>query len=265
MITSEQRMFINQALPVLRRDERILGVALGGSYARDEMDEYSGLDFIIAVEPDEFESILEDGVTIAKKLGKLLSCFTAEHIGQPEILICMYSDPLLHVDLTFRPLDKISDRLEDQVILYEKDRLLSDEYAKKPVQIPIPDLQWFEDRFWIWVHYIANRIGRGELFDAIEGLSFLRQRVLGPLILMKNGRPPWGVRNIEAAAPEELPRLVATLAEHSRESCLRALKEATNFYIYLRGYNKAKLVNRAEAERGALKYLSTVSDMILKK
>lgn len=263
MITGEQRSFINRALPVLKKDERIVGVALGGSYARDAMDEYSGLDFIVAVDPKKYESILSDRVGIAEKLGKLLSCFTAEHIQRPEILICMYGDPLLHVDLNFQPLDNISARLENPVVLYEKDNLMSAEYAKKEAEIPEPDQQWFEDRFWIWVHYIANRIGRGELFDAIEGLSFLRQRVLGPLLLMKNGRPPWGVRNLEVAAPVELPRLVATLAEHNQASCLKALKSAADLYIYLRGYNKTRLANREEAQRAALKYLNTISDKIL--
>ncbi|MCL2409504.1 MAG: nucleotidyltransferase domain-containing protein [Oscillospiraceae bacterium] len=264
MITGGQRTFINRALPVLKKDERIVGVALGGSYARDAMDEYSGLDFIIAVLPEAYESILPDRVGIAEKLGKLLSCFTAEHIQRPEILICMYQgEPILHVDLNFQPLDKISTRLEDQVVLYEKDGLMSAEYAKQEAEIPAPDLQWYEDRFWIWVHYIANRIGRGELFDAIEGLSFLRQRVLGPLLLMKNGRPPWGVRHLEAAAPIELPRLIATLTGHDQESCIKALKAAADLYIYLRGYNKARLANREEAQRAALKYLNTISDKIL--
>ena len=261
MITSVQHAFINRVIPVLRKDERIVGVALGGSYARDAMDEYSGLDFIIAVEPDKFDSILEDRVNLAGKMGKLLSCFTAEHIQRPELLICMF-DPLLHVDLNFQPLDKISDRVEDPVVLYEKDSLMTDEYAKKPARIPQPDLQWFEDRFWVWVHYIANRICRGELFDAIEGLSFLRQRVLGPLLLMKHGRPPRGVRNIETVADAELPRLALTLAEHNAESCLRALKAATDLYIYLRGNNKSNLISREDAQRAALKYLSTVAGRI---
>ena len=263
MIAGSHRTFINRALPVLRKDERIVGVALGGSYANDTMDEYSGLHFIIAADPAMFDSLVGDMADIAHSLGKLLACFTAEHIQKPEHLICMYEDPLLHVDLDFQPLDKISHRLEDPVVMYEKDGLMSNEYAKRPPEIPAPDLQWFEDRFWIWVHYIANRIGRGELFDAIEGLSFLRQRALGPLMLMKNGRPPYGVRKVELAAPDELPRLISTLAEHDDKSCLRALKAATEFYIYLRGYNKAKLVNREEAQRRALQYLDTISDKIL--
>ena len=263
MITNEQRAFINSALPVLEKDDRIVGVAIGGSHVRDAMDEHSALDFIVAVEPSEYEGILKDMVEIAESLGELLSCFTAEHIQRPEILICMYGDPLLHIDFTFKPLDKISDRPEEEVILFERGSRMSDEYAKKPPAISAPDLQWFEDRFWIWVHYIARRIGRGELFDAIEGLSFLRKYVLGPLMLIKNDRQPWGMRHVEVAAPNELPRLIMTLTDYNAENCIKALKSAVDLYIYLRGYNKAKLVNREKAERAALKYLNMISEKML--
>ena len=256
-------MFINRALPILKKDERIVGVALGGSYARNTLDDYSGLDFVIAADPEKYESLLGDRVDLAQKMGWLLACFPAEHIQRPEQLICFYKEPLLHVDLNFQPLDKISDRPEDPVVVYEKGDLMTKEYAKRPPNIPQPDIQWYEDRFWVWVHYIANRIGRGELFDAIEGLSFLRQRVLGPLILIKSGRPPRGVRNVELAGPDELPKLIATLAEHDAKSCLRALKSATDLYIFLRGSNKATLLNREEAQRRALQYLDSISDKIL--
>ena len=262
-MSGSHMMFINRALPILKKEERIIGVALGGAYAKNALDEYSGLDFIIAAAPSEYQALLESSIELAGKIGNLLACFPAEHIQRPEQLICMYKEPLLHVDLNFQPLDKISSRVEDTVVIYEKDGLMTREYAKQPAVIPAPDLQWYEDRFWIWVHYIANQIGRGELFDAIEGLAFLRSRVLGPLLLMKNGKPPWGVREVELAAPDELPRLIATLAEHSDKSCLRALKSATDLYIYLRGYNKAKLLNREEAQRRALQYLDLISDKVL--
>ena len=260
MITNEQRAFINSAMPVLKKDERIVGVAVGSSHSRDAMDEHSGMEFIIAVEPSEYAGILKDMIDIAESLGELLACFTAEHIQRPDILICMYGNPLLHIDLTFKPLDKISDRPDEQLILFEKGTRMSDEYAKKPPAISAPDLQWFEDRFWIWVHYIAKKIGRGELFDAIEGLSFLRKNVLGPLMLLKNGKQPWGLRNVEVAAPQELPRLIMTLTDYNAENCIKALKSAVDLYIYLRGYNKAKLVDREKAQRAALKYLSMISE-----
>jgi predicted nucleotidyltransferase len=258
-------MFINRALPVLKKDERIVGVALGGSYATNTLDDYSGLDFIIVTDPEQYGSLLKDRVDLAGRLGWLLASFPADHIQRPEQLICLYKEPLLHVDLNFQPLDRISAsaRFEEPVVIYDRDGQLAGEYAKSTAAIPAPDYQWYEDRFWIWVHYIANRIGRGELFDAIEGLSFLRQRVLGPLLLIKNGKPPWGVRNVEIAAPEELPRLVSTLADHNAKSCMQALKSAADLYIYLRGLNKAILLNREEAQKRALSYLDLISEKIM--
>ena len=57
---------------------------------------------------------------------------------------------------------------------------------KSNASFPTPDLQWMEDRFWVWVHYGALKIGRGELFETIDFISFLRQNVIGSLALMKS-------------------------------------------------------------------------------
>ena len=262
MITGSQQLFINKAIPVFKKDKRILGVALGGAYARGTMDEYSDLEFMIVVEPSVFSEVLSEKEKIAENIGNLLAAFSATHIHRPDLLICMYGDPLVHVDLNFQPLDAIGDRMVDPVIQYEQGTKLSDEYAKTQARIPKPDLQWYEDRFWIWVHYIANKIGRNELFDAIEGISFLRQQVLGPMILMKNGYPPRGVREIELACPMEIPRLVNTLAAHERKSGLKALKAATDLYIYLRGFNVSSVLRREAAEKKALQYLNYISERI---
>ncbi len=90
MITREQQQFINHAIPELKRDPRIVGIALGGSYVHMEtMDEYSALSFVVAVPDEELEAVLGDRVAIAERLGTLLSCFTAEHIGRPSQLICI--------------------------------------------------------------------------------------------------------------------------------------------------------------------------------
>src|SRR5256885_4988237 len=67
--------------------------------------------------------------------------------------------------------------------------------------LPISQVQWIEDRFWVWVHYIAVKIARGELFEAIDALEFVRARVLGPLILSEAGGQPNGVRRVEQTAP----------------------------------------------------------------
>ncbi|MDR2616131.1 MAG: oxalate:formate antiporter [Oscillospiraceae bacterium] len=263
MITSVQQRFINTASPTLERDKRLAGVALGGSYIkRETMDEFSGLDFLVAVREEFWEEVLRDRVNIAKGLGTLLASFTGEHIQRPELLICLYDEPLMHVDLSFVKLSDAGARYDDPVILFQRDSLLSDEFIRRPARVPTPDLQWFEDRFWIWVHFIATRIGRGELFDAIDSLGFLRLNVLGPLISMKNGFPPHGVRHIERDCPEEARMLTETLAEYDAKSCVRALKAAANLYISLRGVNKASLFLRDKAESRALRYLNSIADRI---
>jgi len=262
MITGSQQLFINKAIPVFKKDKRIVGVALGGDYARGTMDEYSDLEFIIAADPSTFNEVLKEKEKIAASIGTLLAAFPATHIHRPDLLICMYGDPVVHVDLYFYPLDKIGERMDDPVIQYEQGSLMSSEYAKTEARIPEPNLQWYEDRFWIWVHYIANKIARKELFDAIEGLSVLRQQALGPLILLKNGHPPLGVREIERNCPMEIPRLVNTLASHDQKSCLKALKSATDLYIYLRGFNVSQVDRREAAEKKALQFLNYVSGRI---
>ncbi|MDR0917148.1 MAG: oxalate:formate antiporter [Oscillospiraceae bacterium] len=260
MITGAQQSFINTALPILRRDERVVGVALGGSYVKRElMDEFSGLDFVVAIDPERYDEVLAERVEIAGRLGVLLSCFTAEHIEQPERLICLYDEPPLHVDLNFqRPLDA-ADRYEEPVILYEKNAALSEAFATLPVKVPHPDMQWFEDRFWVWLHYAAARAGRGELFDVLGSLDFLRHNVLGPLIQMRNGQPPRGVRHIERNAPNEVARLADTIARYDRADCVRALKAAANLYIALRSSSRVGLVVREDAEKRALQYLNRMS------
>ena len=96
MILQKHQEFITKAVSVLQQDSRICGIALCGSFTTGTMDEYSDLDFMIAVEPESFEQILGARVTIAGKLGDLLSAFTGEHIGVPDLLICLYDAPLLH-------------------------------------------------------------------------------------------------------------------------------------------------------------------------
>jgi hypothetical protein len=68
------------------------------------------------------------------------------------------------------------------------------------------------------------------------------------------------VRHIEQIAPDETPQLAQTVASHDVQSCIRALKAATDLYIYLRGANKSQLYHRADAQKRALRYLSIISE-----
>jgi hypothetical protein len=256
-LPAAHRDFLQRALPVLARDARIVGVAAGGSYLTDTMDEFSDLDLVIAVEPAAHAAMLASAQAIAATLGPLLAAFTGEHVGEPRLLICLYDRPLLHVDLKLVALPDVAARVEDPAILWQRERRLSTALEAGRARYPAPDPQWIEDRFWVWVHYAAARIARGEIFEALDFLSFVRVTVLGPLALQRAGARPSGVRRIEVQAPAFADALTRTVAAPDARSCLTALRAAVELYRALRDTGGA-LVVRADAESAALRYVAEV-------
>jgi predicted nucleotidyltransferase len=260
MIPTTHINFANRAVETLKDNPQILGVAAGGSWISGEMDEFSDIDLVIVVDASHEQEISNKRFQIAEKLGTLLSAFTGEHVGEPRLVICLYDSPLLHVDLKFVSIMDFAKRVENPVILWERNGELSRILANSDGVFPTPDFQWIEDRFWVWVHYTASKLGRGELFEAIEGLSFLRVTVLGPLALMKNGRLPRGMRYIERDAPEELESLKKTISGYNLAECAAALKSAIDLYRELRKHHASPtLLMRSEAEKASLKYLTQIA------
>src|SRR5262245_28476010 len=252
--------FLRTAVARLSEDARLVGVAAGGSYLTGAVDEFSDLDLVVAVEPAAYESVLAERQQITGRLGPLLAAFTGEHVGEPRVLICLYGPPLLHVDLKFVSLADVAVRVEDPAVLWEREGQLSAALRVGTPRYPQPDRQWIEDRFWVWVHYGAAKIGRGELFEALDFLGFLRAQVLGPLALRLRGERPTGVRRLESAAPELAEAMKATVAVPDARSCARALRAAAEMYRSLRAAEGAgAVIVRAAAEQAALAYLDEIA------
>ncbi|MBG1271721.1 oxalate:formate antiporter [Nostoc sp. WHI] len=254
---------LEQILPKLKTDDRLLGVAIGGSYLSGEMDEYSDLDLSIVVDDLHYEQVLKERQLLANRLGKLLAGFTGEHVGEPRLLICLYDNPLVHVDLKFLLLkDFQTDRVENPIVLWERKNLLTLAVLNNPRNYPPFDPQWIEDRFWVWVHYAATKLGRGELFEVIDFLSFLRGQVLAPLAKVQAGLLPRGVRNLEREIPSHLNDFRQTIpAKHDQKEIGRSLQHTIHFYCQLRAALKMpKLVVRSQAEAASTKYLQTIID-----
>jgi len=247
------RGFLQRSIERLKTDQRIVGLAAGGSFITNSMDEFSDLDLIIAVEPAHYAEVNPERMEIEASLGKLLAAFTGEHVGEPRVLICLYEAPLLHVDLKFVSLDDVATRVEDPCVLWEREGRLSSALAHSEAEFPTRSPQWIEDRFWIWVHYAATKIARGELFEAIEFLSFLRGTVLGPLALARAGARPSGVRKIETIAPAFAVELRRTVATYDAADCLRALRACVELY---RSLTPRK--NPDRVEDAAMEYLAEV-------
>jgi predicted nucleotidyltransferase len=247
------REFLQRAVDRLQSDPRIVGVAAGGSFLTNSMDEFSDLDLIVAVEPAHQSNVMSERMNVAASLGNLLAAFTGEHVGEPRVLICLYEAPLLHVDLKFVSLDDVATRVEDPFVLWERDGRMSNAMAGGEAAYPTRSPEWIEDRFWIWVHYSATKIARGELFEAIDFLSFLRGAVLGPLALARAGARPTGVRKIEQLAPAFAAELEQTIATHDAADCLRALRASVEIY---RSLTPAR--ERTRVEDAAMEYVTEV-------
>ncbi len=230
MITEFQKEFLKQAIVKTKQIPGIIGLAIGGSWITNELDQYSDLDLVLVS-----ENILSDDIVkmtqIASGLGNLLNAFTGEHVGEPRLLICMYDNPLLHVDIKFVTAVEFKERVEDPEILWERDKRLSNIIQSSEATWPELDFQWIEDRFWTWIHYTALKIGRGELFEALDCISFLRTHVISPLMQVKNGQLPRALRKVEFNFDHaDLNDLKNTIPVYNRESIICATQKIIQLY-----------------------------------
>ncbi len=144
-------------------------------------------------------------------------------------------------------------------IAYEIKNQLSETINKNPATPLKVDPQWIEDRFWTWVHCAALRIGRGEFFEVIGFLDYIRETALSPLKKKQLGIAPFGVRRIEQYSLEFSQKLKKTIAAHSKESCTSALQETIKLYRELRSdISSSEIMINEAAEVEATVYLSNL-------
>ncbi|CAH0121452.1 MULTISPECIES: nucleotidyltransferase domain-containing protein [unclassified Paenibacillus] len=257
MLLPIHEQFITQVKEKLSQDHRFLGLLAGGSMMTGTMDEYSDLDLVAVYDSAYRQEIMNQRLNIAEGMGKLLSAFTGEHVGEPRLVICLYGPEPLHVDLKFVTLAELAIRIENPLILWEREADIRTIFEKTSPTYSSPSPQWIEDRFWVWVHYGATKLGRGELFELIDHITFIRNTVLGPLILMHYGHLPRGVRKLEELCAGELEALRETVPVHSLESCYNALKNSIKLYQRLRQHLDSLDV-KEEAEQVSIAYLENV-------
>jgi predicted nucleotidyltransferase len=252
-------LLLERLVGLAEADDQLVAVTVGGSAALGTMDHFSDLDLVIVCRDDGYRTAVAEARRLAGSLGPLLVAFTGEHVGEPALLICLYGPPLLHVDLKYVAESEFADRVEDGLILWQRDGAAEAAFANSDAAWPAPDRQWIEDRFWVWIHYGAAKLGRGELFECLDLLGFLRGAVLGPLLAVERGTRPQGARRIEFFAPDYVPALAATIADHDRQQCFRALRAAAEAYVELRDRAAdPELVQHTEAQAQVMAYLEVL-------
>jgi len=255
-----QKQFAANLVALLEQENSVIGLAAGGSWITNEMDEFSDIDLVL-VTKEKIGGNNDTMIAYAERFGKLLTAFTGEHVGEPRLLICFYDEPLLHVDIKFVTLEEFHLRVENPVILLDKTGQLGNVVANTTAKYPVREYQWMEDRFWTWTHYGAVKILRGEYFEALDFFAALRMMVLGPLLHIKNGGLPRGVRKVETSlGKDDLNDLKLTLAGYNKQSLIASLKNAVELYRKLRvSLFDHNVVLKKEAEKKVMEYLANMN------
>ncbi len=249
--------FATAVVATLKSDGRFIGLLAGGSAITKSADAFSDLDLILVARREIYADILAARRDFAKTLGDLLYAFTGEHVGEPRLLICLYGNPVLHVDLKFVTVEDLDHRVENPIVLWDFDGTVAARLLRGSACWPNRDPEWFEERFWVWLHYAATKLGRGELFEVIEMLTFLRGQVLGPLAMRRAGVDQRGVRRLEAIAPHAATSMAATLGGVSDEECAMALRTVIELYVDFRG-DRPPVNCRPENEAQVLAYVDAI-------
>jgi predicted nucleotidyltransferase len=254
-----QQTFAQQATEILKNDESVIGLAVGGSWLSNEIDEFSDLDLIL-VTKEKVSTDKSKMLQYASFLGDMISAFTGEHVGEPRVLICLYDNPLLHVDIKFLTLDEFASRVENPTLLIDRDLQLQKILDQTEAKFPYPDYQWIEDRFWTWIHYALLKIGRGEYLEALDFFGFLRMVVFGPLLHIKNNNLPRGVRKVETQlSAKDFKLLKSTIAEYNKASLIASLEHAIEVYKKLRSVLYSDNIKQNEKAESAVKsYLAEI-------
>jgi hypothetical protein len=209
----------------------ILGMLIGGSFASGEADVYSDLDMQLVVEDDAVEAMAGKLRRMAEKAGPVVAAFFAEHVGLPHMLIVLYGD-LIHAD--FEPLarSRVGPRNAGLAthVLWERDGIVSSALPGQYEEDLAADLRWIEDRMWTWSWYVQTKVLRGELYEALDGLQYIRDNVLFRLLAMQRGERASAARRVEARTGTWTRQFAETVPVLSGESMLTALRASMALY-----------------------------------
>ncbi len=212
-------------------DPDVVGMAVTGSFATGEADEFSDVDLRVYARPDAVEAVVARVPDLSASCGNVVARFGADHLGIPSLTIVLYDD-LVHVDFDVVAVDRATEHNEGLpvAILWEREPIS----ARLPGTFE-PDvatqIRWMEARIWTWSWYIQSKILRGELYEALDGLQYVRDRVLFRLLAFHGGRRPAGARRAESVVGEHADAFARTFpAALDPEAVLAALRDEIELY-----------------------------------
>ena len=100
--TAHQQL-LTDIIRIFSGDKRVNAIGASGSFASNQMDQYSDLDLVIAIEPAFIDEVMAERFKLVNAVPGYVEGFTGEHVGEPRLIIAMYELPqsnpsLVHVD-----------------------------------------------------------------------------------------------------------------------------------------------------------------------
>jgi predicted nucleotidyltransferase len=211
----------------------VVGLVVSGSLATGTADAYSDLDLKIVTRTELHDEAARHLDELVNACGVPVAHFTAEHVGHPGMLIVLYND-LIHIDfypVRLSELGAKNDGMAGWVMWSQDDDIavaLDDSADTMGV-----DLSWIEARMWTWVWYTHSKILRGELYEALDALQYLRGNVLFALLAETIGVKPYGSRRAEQHVGELGPLFARTVPALERDRVMDALLATVELYLRL--------------------------------
>ena len=242
-------------------DPDVVGMAVTGSFATGNADEVSDVDLRVYARSGAVETVVARVPELAAACGRVVALFVADHLGIPTLTIVLYDD-LVHVDFDVISVDRAAEHNQalPAVVLWERN----------PISAALPgtyesdvaaDVRWMEARIWTWSWYIQSKVLRGELYEALDGLQYVRDHVLFRLLALGRGDRPSGGRRAETVVGAHADAFARTVPiALGRSAVMEALRAEIDLYRLLadpllaqHGVNlatEARMVTRRALEAG---------------
>jgi predicted nucleotidyltransferase len=227
---------VDRFLAACQADDRIVAAFMGGSYAKDEVDEYSDLDLFFITTDEAYEEFLVERENFVRLLGKPLF---QEDFGLTHGYCLIFSN-MTECDMWFGQESKFKDIYSGayEVLIDKKGILAGDVFrphlADHTQQIEL--LRQQIDWFWHDLSHFIKAMGRRQLWFAFGQLEVLRKMCVILARLRYNfsdaeagGGEPYF--KIEQTLPtDEISPLKSTFCEMKYDAMLQAAHIICRFY-----------------------------------
>jgi aminoglycoside 6-adenylyltransferase len=219
------------------RDD-IHAVALVGSRARGDADEYSDHDFVLVVDdPEPYLRSVEWVRAIGEPLASFAEPAATGGIDERRVLFADGAD----ADFSLLPVERVAEVLgrEDVApvlargvrVLLDK-RGLADAFAPRPVPAASEDVDALANEFWYRALLTTRKLRRGEIYVAVQGCNCGLRPLLERAIARQSDDAWHAGRFFERwADPELARRFAATVATH--ETVADAIAAACDLFAEL--------------------------------